>query len=194
MKHLTKNLSVFVLCFVLILVFLSNLQAQPNDNIKSLKEKFESADSIVIISHEITVEYGPKLVHDWDKKDKSFNLRKWNKLHPPLENYLYKGKLNRKIIKESFKLRAGNRAELLSILLKKVQITTVKNYNCDEPRHSIIIYKNMKQSYLDICFSCKRIHTSRDIDFSFFNMDENKWESLKNFFQTYEITDFFLDY
>jgi hypothetical protein len=53
---------------------------------------------------------------------------------------------------------------------------------CDMPRHSIIIYKNDKQSYIDICFGCKRINTSNDIDFSVIDMDDEKWEDLQKFF------------
>ncbi len=193
MLHQRKLISNFLLCFVLTVLLFSTSHGQTNQNIKSLQQKIQSADSVVLISHEVTAEYGIKIVPDWDKRDTSMNLKKWNKLHPPLLKYSDKGKLNRKIIKESLALTNGNKTNLSNILLRQVLLKSFNPTTCDEPRHSIIIYKSNKQSYIDICFGCRRIHTSKDINFSEFYMDEKKWADLEDFFKTNGLTKLFVE-
>ena len=193
MLKATKTILNFTLCIVLTTLFYSISYGQTNENIKSLQQKIQSADSVVLISHEVTAEYGVKIVPDWDKRDTSMNLKKWYKLHPPLLKFLDKGKLNRKIIKETLALTNTNKTNLSNILLRQVLLKTFNPTKCDEPRHSIIIYKNNQQSYIDICFGCRRIHTSKDIDFSEFYMDDKKWTELEEFFKVNGLTKLFVE-
>jgi hypothetical protein len=194
MLYETKLISNFTLCFVLIVVLYSTTHGQTNEHIKSLQQKIQLADSVVLISHELTAEYGIKIVPYWDKRDVSMNLKKWNKLHPPLLKYLYKGKLNRKIIKESLALTTSNKISLSNILFRQVLLKSFNPSNCDEPRHSIMIYKDNKESYIDICFGCRRINTSKDIDFSEFYIDEKKWNDLEDFFKINGLTKLFIQH
>lgn len=191
MLQATKQILTLPLCIVLTFLLPSPSHAQTNENIRFIKQKIQSADSVVLISHEVTAEYGINIVPDWDKGDTSMNFKKWHKQHPPLLKFLDKGKLNRQIIRESLALITTNKTDLSNILLRQVIIKDVNSTKCDEPRHSIIIYRNAKQSYIDICFGCRRIHTSNDIDFSEFYMDEKKWTDLENFFKTNGLTKLF---
>jgi len=193
MVEQTKYVNNIILCFALTLLFYSAAQGQTRENIKQFKHKIQSADSVVLISHEVTLEYGFRIAPDWDKSDTSMNLQKWNKLNPPLLKYLDKGKLNRNIIVESLSLTDSIKIKLSNILLRQVLLKKFNPTKCDEPRHSIIIYKNNKESYIDICFSCRRIHTSKDIDFSEFYMDEKKWADLVDFFKANGLTKLFIE-
>ena len=189
----SKLVPVFALYFVLTIIFCSATHGQTKENIKLLKQKIQSADTVLLISHEVTAEYGVKIQPDWDIRDTSMNLKKWYKENPPLLKFFDKGKLNRKIIIENQLLVDSNKNELSKILLRGVQKKSLTYAKCDEPRHTIIIYKNNKQSFIDICFGCRRIHTSKDIDFSEFYMDEKKWTDLENFFKTNGLTKLFVE-
>jgi hypothetical protein len=165
-----------------ILLIALNLNAQTTNAINKVKQKIIDADSVVLISHNLTRGFGPIIKPDYEKGTKKVNLKKWNALHPPAPNFLTNGKINRKIFVEATSLKSNSRLNLLNILLREKISREVKVMTCDMPRHSIIIYKNNKQSYIDICFGCMRIHTSTDIQFSEADMDDEKWEDLQKFF------------
>ena len=85
----------------------------------------------------------------------------------------------------------NNKTKLLSILNRKPITDEFKTNNCDEPRHTIIIYQNLKESFIDICFGCKRIHTSKDLTFSESDLDEEKWNELELYFKQNSIIKLF---
>jgi hypothetical protein len=149
-----------------------------------LKSKISAADSVVLISHTITDEHAPKVVPDWDVRDTSINLKKWEVLHPAAPKFLVNGKLNKQIIIESASLNDSGKLNLSSILLRQVNLKHWAPAKCDIPQHSVILYKGNHQSFIDICFGCKRIHPSKDIAFDEINMDEKKWEALLAFFKS----------
>jgi hypothetical protein len=151
---------------ILFLLFCDSSIGQTTENIKVLKQKFTAADFIVLISHTIAEEYAPKEVPDWDVRDNSMNLEKWKALHPVALKFLINGKLNRQVIRESVSLNDSSKLRLSNILLRKVLLNHWTPANCDQPQHAIIFYKNNNELYIDICFSCHRIHSSKDIDFN----------------------------
>jgi hypothetical protein len=165
-----------------ILLIALNLHAQTINAINKVTQKILEADSVVLISHNLTRGFGPIIKPDYEKGTKKVDLKTWNKLHPPLPLFLINGKVNRKIFLEKSNLKDSGKNILIKILLRKKISREVKVMMCDMPRHSIIIYKNYKQSYIDICFGCMRIHTSIDIQFSETDMDDEKWEDLQKFF------------
>lgn len=173
-----KKIFLFLPIFFLAL----NLHAQTTDAINNLNQKILVADSVLLISHYLTRGFGPIIKPDYEKGTKKVNLKKWNKLHPPLPLFLMNGKVNRKIFLEKTNLKDSGKNILTNILLRKKVSREVKMMQCDMPHHSIIIYKNNKQSYIDICFGCMKIHTSIDIQFSEADMDDEKWEDLRKFF------------
>ena len=139
-----------------------------------------------MISHLLTAEFAPKIVEDWDKTKKRPPIKK----NTGYLKYLKNRKVNPVIIKQRKAISKSEMTDLSEIftLEKAVEINQSK---CDMPHHSILIFKNNVQSYIDICFYCKRIHTSKDIDLYGTDFTDNKWETLKLFFKkkglTYEL-------
>ena len=87
------NLSILA---ILLSAFL-NATGQTPENIKQLQQKILSADSIVLISHVLTVEFAPKIVHDYDiTKTKKRTIKKEHSYPKFLKN----GKINPSIIKQ----------------------------------------------------------------------------------------------
>ncbi|MEO7046907.1 MAG: hypothetical protein ABI091_16515 [Ferruginibacter sp.] len=178
-----------ILCSVFTILFAAICNGQTTKNIKLLKQKIQTADSVVILSHEVTAEYGT--TPEFKTTDTPTDIKKWYRSHPQPLKFFDKGKLNRKIIVESLLLVDSNKNKLTEILLRQVLIRRLTRPTCDQPRHTIVIYKNDKQSYIDICFGCRRTHTSKDIDFSEFYLDEKKWDDLKEFFKANGLTKLF---
>ena len=171
------------------LLGLTTAQAQMLKNITLLTQKIRSADSVQLISHELTTGYA--ITPELEIGDTSLNSKEWHKLHPPPLKFLVNGKLNRNIIVESHFLSKTGKDSLIITLLRRVILKEISRTTCDEPRHTIIIYKNGKEVYIDICFGCRRIHTSKDIDFSESYMDDKKWEELEDFFKVSGLTKIF---
>ena len=173
------HLSIFFLSFF---PFLTT-KGQLADNIRQLQQKILSADSIVLISHVLTVEFAPKIVEDWDKTKKRPLVKKY----APYPKYLKNEKINPAIIKQRKAISKSEMDELSEIfrLKKAIEINQTK---CDMPHHSIIIFKNNAQSFIDICFYCKHIHTSKDINLEEAEINDNKWEKLKAFFNKHGLT------
>jgi hypothetical protein len=160
--------------FIPILLLALSLSAQTTN---SIIQKISQADSVVLISHILTREFGPIIKYDTEVGNKKSKPRP-----PQRPPFLKNGKINRKIIVEATSLRSSGRLNLITILSRKEILREIKMMQCDLPRHSIIIYKNNKQSYIDICFGCKRINKSKDLQFSEIGMDDEKWEELQKFF------------
>jgi hypothetical protein len=168
---------------ILFIFFIAlSLNAQTINAINKVTQKILEADSVVLISHNLTRGFGPIIKPDYEKGTNKINLKKWNQIHPPLPLFLINGKVNRKIFVEKINLTDSSKNILTNILSRKKILREVKMMQCDMPRHTIIIYKNSKQSYIDICFGCRKIHTSTDIQFSEADMDDDKWENLQKFF------------
>jgi hypothetical protein len=157
-----------------ILLFALSLHAQTTNDII---QKISKADSVVLISHILTREFGPIIKYDTEVGGKKSKQRP-----PQRPSFSRNGKVNRKIIVEATSLTSASRLNLITILSRKKISREVKMMQCDMPRHSIIIYKNNKQSYIDICFGCMKIHTTIDIQFSEVDMDDEKWDNLQKFF------------
>ena len=173
-----------LVCFFVAVFSLQISSGHLDQNRSMINHKIRTADSVVLISHALTVGYEVVKPPPHD----SHEQKAWYKLNPLPPPFFYRGKLNRKIIKESISLDDPNKIILAQILLRKAFIKNYTPTKCDEPRHSIIIYKNNEQSYIDICFGCHKIHTSNDIYFSELYMDEKKWEELKQFYKKNGLT------
>ena len=188
MKYLIKILPNLILCVTSSIFFYSTSLGQKQEYEKLLKQKIQTADSVILIRHYVTGNYGDYQFPDWDKTDKKMNLKKWKALHPKPVYFLENGKVNRKIIREQCVLNNLKKAKLISILLNPLQSKDVEIGKCDEPRHTILIYKKHNVSYIDICFTCLRIHTSKDIHLDEFDFDDKKWVELESFFKSNGLT------
>ena len=173
------HLSIFFLSFF---PFLTT-KGQLADNIRQLQQMILSADSIVLISHVLTVEFAPKIVEDWDKTKKRPLVKKY----APYPKYLKNGNVNPAIIKQR---KAISKPEMneLSEIFRVEKAIEINQSKCDMPHHSIIIFKNSSQSFIDICFSCKSMHTSKRINLEEADFTDNKWEKLKAFFKRHGLT------
>ena len=58
---------------------------------------------------------------------------------------------------------------------------------CFIPRHAIIIYKQHKILYIDICFECLNFETSADIIFGKYVWDRQKWSKLQKYFSNLKL-------
>ena len=157
-----------------------------NERYKNLASLILTADSVVIISHEIPKEYRPKITIDTDLSGAT------SKQKPKIESekglhYYDKGIINRKLTVEHLLLNDKNKRELAVILT--TQPTQISNhYQCDEPRHSVLIYKYNMEFYLLLCFTCQRTHSSPRLWISDSDFDNSKWQRLEMFLQKNNLT------
>ncbi len=166
--------------FTLMLPFLAFGQT---NYLSPLISKIKNADSIKVISHKITEEYST--IEDTLIGKPNSNSQV-DVAYPLLVN----NKLNPKVVIESHTLSKVEKERLVEIFDRIVILTKVMA-NCDQPQHSIFIYKKGVESYIDICFGCRRIHTSKDIHFSESNMDIKRWDDFLQFFKSMGLTQLF---
>jgi hypothetical protein len=164
-----RKISYILSCFLLTQIIFNVSKGQTTENINRLKQIIKSADSVVLISHQSEFVNPDEIA---DKTDTVKDYKIWDN-----------GKINRQVIIESQLLLDSDKINLSKILLRQVLKKRLQFAECDDPQHSIIIYKKNKQSYIDICFGCRRIHTSTDIEFSESYLDERKWQQLESFFK-----------
>ena len=169
------KLWVSILFFSCLLFLTTN--GQSSENIKQVQQKFLSADSVVLISHVLTKEFAPKIVHDWDKT-KKWPIKK-EVTHP---TYLKNEKINPAIIKQR-KVVSKKEMTELSQILKYENAEEINQIKCNWPHHSILMYRKNKLSYIDLCFECRHINTSKDIHLTEGDFANAQWEKLKLFFK-----------
>lgn len=179
------RLHISILAFSFLL-FLS-AKGQSSENIKQLQGKILSADSIVLISHVLTAEYAPKIVRDWDKTDGKSGKTKTLIKKIPNPKFLKNEKINPTIIKQRKTISKAEITELSQIFKYEI-VAETNQIKCNQPHHSILNYKKNILSYIDICFDCKHINTSKDIALTEADFNDNKWERLKNFFKKNGLT------
>lgn len=157
-----------------------------NERYQNLASLILTADSVVIISHEVPKEYRPKIVIDTDLSDTTSKQKPKIKSEEGL-HYYDKGIINRKLTVEHLFLDDKNKRELSDILTTQpTQISN--NYRCDEPRHSVLIYKYNMEFYLLLCITCQRTHSSPRLWISDSDFDNSKWQRLEIFLQKNNLT------
>lgn len=143
----------------------------------------QSADSVVIISHVLTAEYGPKIVKDENSSDTSVVVKKEIR-----KNFLVSGKVNKEIIERSAKLTDVEVKQLIQLFAAEyLQDEEINQMKCDLPHNTIIIFSRESQSYIDMCIPCKTFHTSADIKESDLEMSTDKWSALESFLKQHGI-------
>jgi hypothetical protein len=188
-KSLWSNLILKV--FVLIIFSCLSAKAQTKEIFRTLDRKIVTSDSVLLISHVLTEGYVVIRDEDWDVTDTLTKSNKKKKESQPILPFLINKKLNRNIIVERKKLFEISKNQLSNILSRDILLKSFRSANCDQPRHSIIIFKNGKESFIDICFGCRKIHTSEDIVLNESLMDEKKWNALEAFFKSKGFQKFF---
>ncbi|WP_018341434.1 hypothetical protein [Cytophaga aurantiaca] len=140
--------------------------ALSQDNSNWLVKKIKAADTVLLISHKATAgEY---------YKDST------GKISPPPE-LIIANKLNGSIVIESKVLAGVERQTLSRILTQPLQSKNTAMANCFIPHHAILLIKDGKISYIDVCFRCHRFKESKDLE-NIEDFDNHKWNELKSFF------------
>lgn len=96
------------------------------------------------------------------------------------------GKINRKIIQEEKIIRGSDIDTLISILAIPKPDYDSLSAKCFEPHHTIFILKKTEISYIDLCFHCSNLVTSKDLpDIKPFG--ERKWNKLLAFYKKLQL-------
>jgi hypothetical protein len=159
MRHLT---------FIFIFLAFCPLYAISQGYNHFIKSKLLQADSVIIVSHQITA--GVKIINDSTAEE------------IPLPELIIHGKPNETIIKERQVINGKYLDTLINILDRPFLDKTITTSKCFMPHHAIFIHKNGKTSFFEICFSCNGFETSTDLN-SVYAFDTRKWTELFNFFK-----------
>lgn len=128
----------------------------------ALIDKLKKADTVLLISHIGSVSNEAK-----------------GDIFPDI---LIGQKLNFAIVKERKKLSKGKIDSLIVILSLPTNIDNIVLSRCFDPHQTILIYKNNKISYIDMCFHCWGLRTSEDLN-EIKGYDVSKWKKIQLFFK-----------
>lgn len=130
---------------------------------KALIKKISTADSILLTSHTgTTIDHGKG----------NFNT-------PEL---VINNRMNTKIIREKQVLSGTNLDTLIKILSMPTNNDSTSGAHCCDPHHSIFIFNKKEISYLDLCFHCNCLFTSKDLSL-IVGYEQPKWKALLAFFK-----------
>lgn len=152
--------------FCLLLFIYYPIIAFCQDNVfNNLSRVLDSADSVILISH---VETGDVVLM---KDNKQINM-------PLLNN----NKVNYAIVKKGKTLNRNEIDNLKLILVSLNNDSLLRWSPCFMPRHAILIKKQDKFSFIEICFTCNSVYSSDDLNFDHRYFSQQKWKDLESFF------------
>lgn len=164
LKNLKQRIAFFISGIFILLQF--NLFAQIKSS--TVKQAILSADTVLLVSHNLTQQ---KIIKDKVGggiiKSPSIVVR-----HRP----------NKKIIHETILLKDNLKEQLIKILIQPNIDTEIKSMKCFLPHHAILLIKNGKTSYIEICFACQNLIASKGIGISDINYPKAMWTQLETFF------------
>ena len=129
-----------------------------SERIEKLKLKLADSDSIILVSYD--------------------DVNNSNEISPILDN----GKLNLSSVHEKKVIDHKSLNKLLDILsapFKQAEDAA----SCFMPHHAIILVRRNVYSSVEICFQCRQIRTSPDVELTNYDLDRNKWRQLKLYFK-----------
>lgn len=144
------------------------VRANGQERLSFLKAQLLQADTVLIVSHKQTA--GISLIDETTGKEL------------PLPKLVVNGRPNRSIFLEERVIRDTGLQALAQILSRPFEDKTVERAMCFMPHHAVLILKKGKTSFIDICFTCSRLETSRDIRITSDDFDKRKWSELEAFF------------
>ena len=148
---------------------ISNNSKDLNNPDKVLSQAILNADTVILTSH-----IGREVTGLFDKSNGNLT---------ELPALLADGRINNKIIKES---KIANRETLdsLTSILTKQHSAFSGPYKCGfDPHHTIFLIRTGKISYIDFCFTCFALDTSKDLE-AFDEIGDVEWHRLKNYFKS----------
>jgi hypothetical protein len=131
-----------------------------------LRDRLKNADTVLLVSHEDT--QGVVIMDSTGKR----KLR---------QKLLVAGRPNHSIIKEQNVLTGADLDTLIKILARPYSDRQYETSKCFMPHHAIFIIRQGKTSFIEICFGCRGIDTSKDLE-KLYAFDERKWTELENYF------------
>jgi len=150
-----------------LLLFFS--QGSSQQRLQILGSKLLAADSVFIVSHEATA--GISIVDEKTRRP----------LPPP--KLIVNSQLNAAIIHEKCRLTDTALQRFATIITRPFQDTVIERVMCFIPHHAVVLYSKGKPSYIDMCFGCLGIATSKDITITADDFDFRKWNELVAFFR-----------
>lgn len=135
------------------------------DKISNFKKMILKADSVYLVSHQIT-----EVVVKFPKGNKLLKLISSNRVNYNL------------LIEKINLYKEEDRNRIFTILTKTISENETEMAKCIFPENAIIIVNKKKYSFIDLSFSCHRVLTSNDLSLNEFDFDTQKWDQLKNFF------------
>ena len=145
-----------------------NLIGQIKSN--TVKEAILKADTVLLVSHNLTEQ---RIVED----KIGGGVRK----SPPI---VLRGRPNKKIIRETVLLNGVLKNQLISILTQPNNEGEINSMRCFLPHHSILLIKNGKTSFIEICFACQNLLASKGVGISDINSPKVMWTQLETFFSS----------
>jgi hypothetical protein len=145
-----------------------NLQKADSTNSNRFKKfelQLQSADSILLVSHEQT--YGPV----FSKKDSSY--KEANRI-------VEDGILNKKVINKTILIDGNEKKTLINILTQKIKGEPIDLAACFDPHHALIVISAKDISYIEFCFICGGVATDK-IEISSADFDKEKWNRVYNY-------------
>lgn len=141
------------------------------------------ADSVILISHLTTQEYHDKregIISPADIVDST------NGIFPSF----FVGKdINSLIIVQKKLLTKQEVASLIYIIQKPVKKSNIGSVSlCFEPHHAVLIYSRHQLSYIEFCFHCSDLVTSKDLKLKNSDFKDGKWKDIKAFFYEHGLT------
>lgn len=134
-------------------------------NYPALVTYLRSADSIVIVSH--------------DSPNMSLRDKKTGKYRQP-PNLIVNGQVSDSAVHERKRLSRKSILELSQILTTPA-VDDVMRSTCFQPRHAVVVYKNKRLAYLDICFDCYGLNSVGDMG-SAIVFNQLKYRNMYRFF------------
>jgi hypothetical protein len=154
--------------FCLIFLLSCSFQLKAQDYLQSLKLKIINADSVLLVSHETI----PEVAATNPKTLKPY----------PLPKLLIKGKPNKTIIKQQVSLNKSQVIRLANLLSNPNDSVRYDGLGF-ESRHAIFVFESGIISYLDICFACRHLEHSKNIQIEDGDFTNAKWNELIVFFK-----------
>ena len=149
---------------------LAQLQLIAQITTTTVREAILTADTVLLVSHNLTEQ---RIVDD----KIGGQVRK----SPPV---VLRGRPNKKIIHETALLNSVLKNQLIAILTQPNNEGERNSMRCFLPHHSILLIKNGKTSFIEICFACKNLLASKGVGISDINYPTVMWTQLESFFSS----------
>lgn len=164
--------------FICVLCCLSAGFASAQSNIPATIRLITRADSVILISHLTTAEN-----HDKPEAIIASTGMPSDTNAPFYPHFMCGTGINPLIIVQRHRLRSQEIDRLISILRAPGNRYGIgSDPLCFEPHHAILIYTNSKCSFIEICFHCKGLINSADLNLTNSDFPKEKWGKLKAFF------------